>query len=133
VRRNPAAAGAWGLRQTHIMFPVDKWWWDNYYIYMVHHKKGKEKVKLSLWQAVKAHRVLRCRGFHIFYTIGSRMVVRLSAIRAGRPLPPGRFLVVISIRGCVDPRDIMRLEGSGQLKNPVTSLGIEPATFRLVA
>jgi hypothetical protein len=27
----------------------------------------------------------------------------------------------------------MRLEGLGQLKNPMTSLGIEPATFRLVA
>jgi hypothetical protein len=27
----------------------------------------------------------------------------------------------------------MRLEGLGQLKNPVISLGIEPATFRLVA
>jgi hypothetical protein len=27
----------------------------------------------------------------------------------------------------------MRLEELGQLKNPVTSSGIEPATFRLVA
>jgi hypothetical protein len=27
----------------------------------------------------------------------------------------------------------VRLEGLGQLKNPRTSLGIEPATFRLVA
>jgi hypothetical protein len=27
----------------------------------------------------------------------------------------------------------MRLEGSGQLKNPVTSSGTEPATIRLVA
>jgi hypothetical protein len=27
----------------------------------------------------------------------------------------------------------MRLEGLGQLKKPVTSAGIEPATFRLVA
>jgi hypothetical protein len=27
----------------------------------------------------------------------------------------------------------MRLEGVGQLKNPITSSGIEPATFRLVA
>jgi hypothetical protein len=27
----------------------------------------------------------------------------------------------------------MRLEGLGQFKNPVTSLGTEPATFRLVA
>jgi hypothetical protein len=28
---------------------------------------------------------------------------------------------------------IVRLEGLGQLKNTVTSLGIEPATFQLVA
>jgi hypothetical protein len=27
----------------------------------------------------------------------------------------------------------MRLEGLGQLKNPMTSSGIEPATFRLAA
>jgi hypothetical protein len=27
----------------------------------------------------------------------------------------------------------VRLEGLGQLKNPMTSTGIEPATFRLVA
>jgi hypothetical protein len=44
-----------------------------------------------------------------------------SALRAGRPLPPGRFLVLISVRGWVDSRPIVRLEGLGQLKNPVTS------------
>jgi hypothetical protein len=59
------------------------------------------------------------------------MAVR-SDSRAGRPLPPGRFLVLFSIRG-VDPRAIVWLEGLGQLKNPMTSSGIEPATFRLVA
>jgi hypothetical protein len=52
---------------------------------------------------------------------------------AGRPLPPGRFLVLISVRAWVDPRAIVRMEGLGQLKNPVTSSGIAPATFRLVA
>jgi hypothetical protein len=61
------------------------------------------------------------------------MAVGLSALRAGRPLPPpGRFLVLISVRGWVDSRAIVRLEGLEQLKNPMTSLGIEPATFRLV-
>jgi hypothetical protein len=59
------------------------------------------------------------------------MAVRLSALRAGRPLPPGKFLILISLRGLVDHRAIVLLEGLGQLKNPMTSLGIESATFRI--
>jgi hypothetical protein len=58
------------------------------------------------------------------------MPVRLSASRAGRSLPPGRFLVLISVRGWVYPRPTVRLQGLGQLKNPMTSSGIEPTTFR---
>jgi hypothetical protein len=67
-----------------------------------------------------------------FYTIGSQMAVRLSSLRAGRPLPPGRFLVLISIRGCLDPRAIVRLGKNRSFDNPMTSSDIEPKTFRLV-
>jgi hypothetical protein len=56
------------------------------------------------------------------------MAVTLSAL-----YPPGRFMVLISIRGRVDPRDILLLEGLGQLKNSMTSCGFELTIFRLAA
>jgi hypothetical protein len=61
------------------------------------------------------------------------MAVRLSALRASRRLPLGRFLVLISVTGLGDTRAIVRLEGLGQLKNPMISSEIETATFRLEA
>jgi hypothetical protein len=47
--------------------------------------------------------------------------------------PKGRFLVLISVRDRDYPRAIERLKGLDQFKSTVTSSGIEPATFRLVA
>jgi hypothetical protein len=76
---------------------------------------------------------VRRRDSHIFQTICSQMAVILSALRAGHSLPPGRFLQLSSVRGRVDPRAIVRLQGLGKLKNPITSSGIESATFRLLA
>jgi hypothetical protein len=35
--------------------------------------------------------------------------------------PPRSFLVIISVRSRVGPRDILRLEGLGQVKHPLTS------------
>jgi hypothetical protein len=39
------------------------------------------------------------RGSHIFWTVNSQMEVRLPALRAGRLLHPGGFLVFTSVRG----------------------------------
>jgi hypothetical protein len=45
------------------------------------------------------------------------------------PFTPGRFLVLVSIRGQIDPRAIAQQEGLGQLQNPVTSSAIEPVAL----
>jgi hypothetical protein len=46
---------------------------------------------------------------------------------------PGRFLVLISIRGWVNVWAVVWLEWLGILKSPMTSLESEPKTFQLVA
>ena len=59
-------------------------------------------------------------------------VVRLSALHIVRLYPQDIYLVFISVRRWVDPRDTVRLEGLFQWKLPVTPSGIETATFQLV-
>jgi hypothetical protein len=61
------------------------------------------------------------------------MAVRLSALLAGRPLPPRRMILLMSVRGQADPRNIVQLEELSQLKNPVTSSVIEPEIYQLLA
>jgi hypothetical protein len=81
---------------------------------------------------VEDYRVVRCRDFHILWTFGTKVAVRLSVLCAGRPLFQGICVVLISVRCSVNARAMVRLEGLRQLINLTRSLGIEPATLQFV-
>jgi len=88
------------------------------------------KVKQSLYRPRQALRFQEVKAPR-FQDTRYRKVVRLSVLRTGHLYPQEIFLVLISCRGWVDPRAIVRPEELRQRKIPVTPSGIEPATFRL--
>ena len=88
--------------------------------------KGRSKaVNLKAWSGPEGSRDLRLKTSWQRH----RMVVRLSALHTGRLYPQEIILLLISVRGWVNPWG----KGFMPMKNQMISTGIEPATFRFVA
>jgi len=90
--------------------------------------KGKA-VPLQAWSGPEGSRKLRFPDFMTTAQNGGKV----SALRTGRLYTQEIHLTLISVRGWVDPRVIMRQEGLCHWKIPMTPSGIEPATCRFVA
>jgi hypothetical protein len=70
---------------------------------------------------MEALRVARGWGSHIFRHSTYRWWQGCQPYAPAAFLPPGRFLVLIFVRGWVDPRAIVQLEGLGKLKKSTSS------------
>ena len=92
------------------------------------YKKGKA-VPLQAWSGPEVSRKLRYPDLMTPAQDGGKVVNLMHR----PPLPQEIHLVIISVRGCVDPWAIMRREGLCHRKIPVTPSGIEPTTCRFVA
>jgi hypothetical protein len=69
------------------------------------------------------------RGSYIFYTTGSQMAVRLSALFVAQSFSH----LLISVRSWISSRYKLRLEGLGPSRNLLISSEIEPEAFRILA
>ena len=91
----------------------------------IHFCKGKA-VPLQAWSDPEGSRKLRFPDFMTTAQDGGK------ALRTGHLYPQEIHLVLISVRGWVDPRATVRPEGLCHWKIPMTPTGMEPATCQFV-
>jgi hypothetical protein len=112
------------LQNTYNYFEnlsLEKWICSN---------KGKGKaVPLQVWSGPQGSRKLRFPHFMTTAQDGGK-VISLTHLP---PLTQEIHLVFVSVRGWVDPRAIVRPEGTCHCKIPMKPSGIEPATCRFVS
>jgi hypothetical protein len=94
----------------------------------IHIYKGKAKaVPFQAWSGPQGSRKLRFPDVMTTAQDGGKIV----SLTHRPPLFQEIHLVLVSVRGCVDPRSIVRPEGL--CSNDTIGIGIEPATCRFVA
>ena len=96
----------------------------SYIIYNICNRYKGKALPLQAWSGPEGSRISWQRH---------RKVVGCQPYAPAAFTPRKFVLVLISLRGWVEPRVIVRPEWLCQWKIPVTRSGIEPATFRLVA
>jgi len=109
------------MTNTYCVYTVLRysWWWTVVKVKQFHYMPG-QTLRVPGGEAPR------------FQESRHMKVVRLSALGTGRLYPQEVFLVLISVRGWVGPRTIVRPYRLCQWKNPVTPWGTELAPLRFV-